>query len=440
MHTSVLANLPTPSCGLKTRLAALLMVSLCGSLVLYPLLHRWIAPFVGLSFGLATLLVSVGVVQRNLRIPSSVLTNIWIAFMIIYDIWFIIALIYGNTLRYIYQDSAGFLLYLGALPVIYLLVQQNNLQRLFFSFVERLSQLIGAASVILAVIIYGVMGEISSESITLINAYAFTMGLSWSIDHNHGLLGLYTNVAHFMLLGSALAFYRFYLFGRRRDVFLILLYLTAFLLDGRRALVIAAFMQIVIVALPRLKMLLFGQHMMLALVMLVGLIVFIISNKDWIQQRFNFYDVDASSAERYAQIPALLDKIVDKPVFGGGFGSIASYIRSFERPFSYEVDFLATFMKLGMVGGILYFGTYLFGVAQALRIRGPLGLYLISAGLPFFFYMGTNGNQAMSTDSAIFHIFLFMMIAFTLPNRGRLAVWNNGLRSASREPQKVLSA
>ena len=125
--------------------------------------------------------------------------------MIIYVIWFIIALIYGNTLRYIYQDSAGFLLYLGALPVIYLLVQQNNLQRLFFSFVERLSQLIGAASVILAVIIYGVMGEISSESITLINAYAFTMGLSWSIDHNHGLLGLYTNVAHFMLLGSALA-------------------------------------------------------------------------------------------------------------------------------------------------------------------------------------------------------------------------------------------
>ena len=391
------------------------MVFLCGSFLLYPLLAKFIAPVVGISFLVSSLIVSFGLFRRRLRIPHSFLVYVWAAYLAVYLVWSFIAAIHGNSALYAYQDSAGFVLYLCFMPVVYFLVNQNNLHRSFFVFIERICQLIAIVSIALFLVMYFVLGGISSESILLIHSFAYDYGLSWKIGHSDGMFGVYSNVAHFLLLGNALVLYRFYATRRYIDLLWIVFYILALFLDGRRGLAFSAFLQMLIVAPFFLKKFTIFQRTTFLLVASVVLASLVFTNLDWIQQRFTFTESDPSSFERYAQIPALLDKISQNPFFGGGFGSVAAYIRSNERPFSYEVDFLATFMKLGFLGGVLYFGTYLLGVAQALRIRDPLGLFLISAGLPFFFYMGTNGNLAMSTDSSIFHIFLFLMIAFTLP-------------------------
>ncbi|MDY0744271.1 hypothetical protein SNE35_07125 [Paucibacter sp. R3-3] len=398
----------------------LLLLLACGSLGFYPLLEQFIAPAMVLSFAVAALLASAGLVRRRLRVPSSFVWGIWAAMLVVHVGWSGVALVHGNLSRYIVTDSAGFLLYVFVLPVLYLLVTQNGLQRSFFRLIDQLSIAIAVISVALAVGFFVLFGSIESEPLLLVNAFLAGLGLSWKIDNNSGMLGLYTNIAHLMMLGLALSLYRFSQTQRRRELLLSLLYMVALVLDGRRALVIATALQLLIVA-PRLLMTLPSRaRLRLILGSLLALTLTIGANLDWIQQRFEFSDNDISSAERYAQIPALLDKIVENPVLGGGFGTVAAYTRSEERPFSYEVDFLATLMKLGLVGSLLYFGSYVYGVLQARRIRDPLGLFLMSAGFSFLFYMGTNGNQAMSTDSAVFHIYLFLLIAFAIEPRRTL--------------------
>jgi hypothetical protein len=74
-------------------------------------------------------------------------------------------------------------------------------------------------------------------------------------------------------------------------------------------------------------------------------------------------------------------------------------------------------MKLGIVGSVLYFGAYLCMLNRSRRGGGALGYILFCVGLAFLFYMGTNGNSAMSTDSAVFHMFIFLLIALLIQAR-----------------------
>ena len=437
MRTSVLSELPQPAGGLQSRLVTLIMFVLCGSLVFYPVLEQFVAPFVAASFVLATVIVVVGILRRGLRLPNTFLIKVWVAMLYVYVVWTMVAIVRGNVPLYITQDSAGFLIYIGVMPVIYLLIAQYQLQRAFFRLVECISLLIAFASVALAIVIYSFLDGISSESLLLVNSFLASLKLSWKTDHNSGVLGLYTNIAHLMLLGNALALYRYSLQRRSRDLIPVGLYLVGIFLDGRRALAISAFLQLIIVAPVLLRMLSPSQSLRITIGAMFVLVAGIAANLDWLQQRLDFSFNDVSSAERFAQIPSLLDKISEHPLVGGGFGTVAAYIRSVERPFSYEVDYLATLMKLGLIGSILYFGTYLLAVVQATRIRDRLGRYLISAGLSFFFFMGTNGNQAMSTDSAMFHILLFLMIVFVLPSRAGTVHVRNQMPIVIRESPKI---
>jgi len=413
MHTSAHSNIPASSISLHTKLLTLLMVFLCTSLALYPILLNLISPVLYFSFALTFVLVIIGLPLRHFRVPHSFILYTWLSFSFIYIFWLFVSVIYGNNLLYVYQDSAGFILYLVVLPVLYLFILHNHLQRFFFLYIEHLSRFIALFSIFVALIVYLLFGGISTDSIVAIHSFANSFGLAWKIDHNSEVLGLYTNVAHLVLLGNALALYRFSRSLAFRDLLWIISYILALFFDGRRGLVVAEIMQLLIVA-PLIFCRLTSLHRAISLFVIIFALGYLLfPNIDWILNRFTFTSADPSSYQRYTQIPALIRKIDEKPLLGNGFGSFASVIRSTERPFSYEVDFLATFMKLGLVGGLLYFCTYLYGVFQALRIRDSIAIYLISAGVPFFFFMGTNGNQAMSTDSSVFHIFLFLTIAFS---------------------------
>lgn len=420
--------------GVKTRLKVVLLHIACGSLALYPLLEQFIAAVLGASLLLIAVSSLFGLLNRRLVVRQSFIWTVWILLAGVYLIWFCIGVLNQNIMKHITQDSLGFLLYLVVLPVVYLFIVQNGLQGSFYRFVERVSLLIASVSVALTVVMFLIFGEINTPMILGVNAFLSGLSLSWKISHNSGVIGLYTNAAHFLLLGSALALYRYSFAGHRRDAFLILLYLAGMFLDGRRALVIAALLQLLIM-LPKLMKRLTPQRRLTFVVGGLAVLVMLIgANLDWIQQRFEFSEEDISSAERYAQIPALLDKISESPLIGSGFGTVASYIRSDERPFSYEVDFLATLMKLGAIGSLLYFGAYLYGMAQSLRINGTLGRCLLSAGFAFLFYMGTNGNQAMSTNSAVFHIFLFLLISFALDDRVGIHASHGSAATATWEP------
>lgn len=424
MPTSARTDLPVvPSRRPRaSRFHVTIMYALCGALALYPLLERFIAPVLVVSFLLTAASVGARLFTNGFRVPASFIGVVWLIYGLVYALWFFIGLNRGNPQAYVTQDSFGFLLYVGVMPVLYCHIVFHRLQGDFFRFIERCSAAIGLLSVSVVAGFLLVFGEIDFDSMMMTNLFLRSLGFSWTIDHNSGVLGLYSNIAHLALLGNAIVLHRYSQHHRKKDVMLLLLFLAAIVLDGRRALVITAILQLLIAS-PRLMSYLKPLHRLRLMVAAIGICTLLVAgNLDWIAKRFEFSDEDVSTAERYAQTPALLDKIAENPVWGGGFGTVASYIRSQERPYSYEVDFLATIMKLGAIGSLLYFGTYFYGVAQASRARDGLGVFFVSAGLPFFFYMGTNGNQAMSTDSAVFHIFLFLLIAFSLQPRGHRQV------------------
>jgi len=412
MPTSALAGIEASRPPAWTKSA--LLYILCGSLALYPLLEKFVAPVIAVSYAVAFFIVMSKLVANGLRVPGSYLGWVWMTYLVVYSVWYAIAVLYDNKLAYINQDSLGFLLYFGFVPILFLFIVFYRLQAAFARFIVGCCFLISIISVIAVTGYYIAFGEIDGNALLATNAFLAGLGLNWQIDNNVGLLGMYTNTAHLLLLGIAIVLYRYSLSGRRIDLGLTALFLVGILLDGHRALVIAALMQLAILGPQLLGRTTASKRIAIVVVLIVGLLIAAALSWDWVQARFDFTTEDPSTAERHAQIPALLDKIEQNPVLGSGFGSSAAYIRSIERPFSYEVDFLATIMKLGLVGGLIYFGTYLLALAHGLLSGGRAGLFLLSAGAPFFFYMSTNGNQAMSTDSSVFHIFIFLLIAFAV--------------------------
>jgi hypothetical protein len=58
----------------------------------------------------------------------------------------------------------------------------------------------------------------------------------------------------------------------------------------------------------------------------------------------------SSEDERTIQKPYLLDGFMNSPIFGSGFGASASYLRSDERPWMYELTYYQMLFNLGIVG------------------------------------------------------------------------------------------
>jgi hypothetical protein len=75
----------------------------------------------------------------------------------------------------------------------------------------------------------------------------------------------------------------------------------------------------------------------------------------------------SSDDERTIQKPYLLNAFMKSPVLGSGFGGYAGYIRSDERPWSYELTYYQMLFNLGTVG-VTVLGT-LFGVYIAAVVR-----------------------------------------------------------------------
>lgn len=392
-----------------------MMYVFCTSLALYPLLAQFAAPFMLLSFAGIVCNIALKILFSGLHIEHSPIYKMVWSFMLLYVVWVFISLLLGNDNAYTFLDSQGFIIYL-MMPVMYVFIIANRLEQKFFSYIFNLCLIIAVVSVLIIGLYFVLIGEPESDSLFLMNGFFKSYGINWVIDNNSGFLGLYTFTGHLLLIGAGMSFYRYAKTAHIRHALVVVLFGLGMFADGHRALMVS-FLILVALMLPLITRVIGLQKMLsilgvLVLICLVGAFV----GGDWLMQRFSFSSDDPSTLERLLQIPALFDKIAERPFFGSGFGAFARVIRSPERPFYYEVDFLATWMKLGLIGSFLYFGTYLAALNRARLSGGDLGYVLFSVGLAFFFYMGTNGGTAMSTDSAVFHLLIFLLISLTIRN------------------------
>jgi hypothetical protein len=394
-------------------IAALFLYLFCTSLALYPLLAQFAGPIIVLAFAGILCNLMFKIFFSKLHIAESPIYKMIGAMLVVYATWIFIAVLLGNDNGYIFLDSQGFLIYL-VMPFLFVFVIENRLEHKFVAYLFNLCLVIAGISAIIIIGYFLLVGPPDSESLFVMNAFFAGYDLNWRIDNNSGFLGLYTYTGHILLIGTGLSFYRYTQTGRVREIFFIALFAFGMFADGHRALMVA-FLLLVVLMMPLIAKIIGLQKMLLILgVLLLICMISAFFSGDWLMERFNFSSDDPSTLERFLQIPALMDKIGERPFFGNGFGAFARVIRSTERPFSYEVDFLATWMKLGLIGAALYFGTYLAALNRARISGGPLGYVLFSVGLAFFLYMGTNGNSAMSTDSAVFHMLLFVLIALNI--------------------------
>lgn len=392
-----------------------LLCVFCTSLALYPPLSQFAAPVIALSFAamLSVALFGVFFLALPVRGGAALYGTVGLLF-VVFAVWLFVAILFGNDMTYMMLDSQGFVIYLLA-PVLFAFIRTNRLEAAFTTFLLNLSIFLAVISAGIIIWYYWSFGAVESESLLLMNAVLKSYNLNWQIEHNGGFLGLYTYTGHLLLIGVGLAFYRYVQSGKAINLGLILLFAFGMFADGHRALVVA-FVLLLAMFMPLIKKIVGLKRMLVFVGVLAALMLVVaLAGSEWLLERFSFTADDPSTLERFLQVPALLDKIGERPLFGSGFGSFARVIRSDERPFSYEVDFLATWMKLGLVGSLMYFGAYLYMLNRARVAGGTLGYILFSVGVAFFFYMGTNGNSAMSTDSSVFHLFLFVLIALAIP-------------------------
>jgi hypothetical protein len=78
----------------------------------------------------------------------------------------------------------------------------------------------------------------------------------------------------------------------------------------------------------------------------------------------------SSEDERTIQMPYLINAFMKSPVLGSGFGGHAGYIRSDERPWSYELTYYQMLLNLGVVGVtvlVVLFSLYFVTVIRLLR-------------------------------------------------------------------------
>jgi O-antigen ligase len=113
------------------------------------------------------------------------------------------------------------------------------------------------------------------------------------------------------------------------------------------------------------------------------------------------FSADESNIERKLQFRAMMAAVSDSPFFGDGAGAVASYIRSPQMPWAYELYYIATAFQFGIVGFIAYaIGVVwlLVEIARLVMLAASMHetevavmyLAILSGMIGFFIAAGTN--------------------------------------------------
>lgn len=108
----------------------------------------------------------------------------------------------------------------------------------------------------------------------------------------------------------------------------------------------------------------------------------------------NFSD-NPSNLERKYQFDALMDGVLESPFIGAGAGAVASYIRSEDMPWAYELYYVSLAFQYGLLGLLIYvvgvLGLILF-LAWRVRFLGrkSFEFYCLSGFIAFILASATN--------------------------------------------------
>jgi len=352
-------------------------------------------------------------------------------FLTIYIFWFCLAVYYHNELFYIFQDSVGFLFYLAYPPLAFILIKFAS-----DTFYDKLISYIGLAISALHAIMYGLfyfvmgIGNLTNDQLILFNLILKQIGFTGRLGASGGLLRIDLGLGQLLLIPLAISVNNIIKAKKvsecKSQLCFVLIIILGAILDGHRsllitmalALILQFFLSIKYRKLTFIRFFKFVIIMALSLVVLIS--IFSITGiydfsafYDRISTLFVFDQDNVSNEARFGQIPALLKKIVERPLMGNGFGSYAEVLRNDVRPFMYEVDYLATVMKLGIIGTVLYIGAYIAVLIKgykSLRRNFDRATPYVSAGAAYLFYMGTNGGFAMSLFSTLIHVMIMLGI------------------------------
>ncbi|PIF76978.1 hypothetical protein CLU95_4148 [Variovorax sp. 54] len=129
------------------------------------------------------------------------------------------------------------------------------------------------------------------------------------------------------------------------------------------------------------------------------------------------FEGNESNVERRLQFNALLQGLQESIFFGEGAGAAASYSRSTEQPWAYELSYLAFAFQYGLIGFSIYAAGVLFMVSRLIKIVNFVGrkdfVFCVLCG--FFSFLIANATNPYLSKFDYMWVFF---IPFALMNLG----------------------
>lgn len=356
--------------------------------------------------------------------------------LLIYAYGLFVAAMHSNPMDLALQDAAGFPLYLMfPVAVMYLRYWSSvQIRRL----VLVISQVIAVIHLVAYVVFHVVVGELTFATMVAANLWLTSVGFTAEFSASNGLLRVNFGIGPLLVYGLLACVYEVLFappcsesskFRRFSSAIWVLAFGLAIFVEGHRSLIVTALLGLIAMsAVVRWRVFLGIRFIALALLVSVAGVVGFTA----VAQSSGALDLNAvgerlaslvdfgggklaGDDEREEQFSALLDRIDEAPLSGQGFGSRARVIRSDTRPFMYELDLLAVWMKLGMIFLIGYLalvvGPALYASSILLRRRSVTDLAPVCGfSVALLFHMSSNGGYAMSPFSTFSHIIVFLLL------------------------------
>lgn len=362
--------------------------------------------------------------------------------MLIYAYGLFVAALQSNPMDLALQDAAGFPLYL-MFPVAVLFLRHWSPARIRW-LVMVIAQAIALVHLAAYVAFHLIAGELNFTTMTAANLWLKSIGFTAEFAASSGLLRVNFGIGPLLVYGLLVCAHDV-LFtpaglcsGPRRLVMIAwgLIFGLAIFVEGHRSLIVTAVLGLLVMTFvarrrfaPDLRTL--AVALLISGAGMVGFTVLAQSSGaldlSAVTERLaSLMDFGggklAGDDEREEQFSALLDKIDEAPVSGHGFGTSARVIRSDTRPFMYELDLLAVWMKLGAVLAMAYLALT---VIPALRaslavLHGqahPALAPVCGFSVALLFHMSSNGGYAMSPFSTLSHVIVFLLLERGLEER-----------------------
>lgn len=126
----------------------------------------------------------------------------------------------------------------------------------------------------------------------------------------------------------------------------------------------------------------------------------------------HFTDAFLLEDERSIQKHFLLDAFKESPLIGSGFGAYGGYVRSEERPWTYELTYLQMLFNLGFVGTVAVGGCFAIYVRSVIRL---LKRFRDQSAIPFGLLVGVGALLFGAISNPYLSSFDFMFLVGLLP-------------------------